>query len=75
MGPIELLFLVLIGLFGAHWRGAWLSARAGRHYHAACLRLFVIEFFTRYYVLGDRITTVLSKAWRIADPDQTLLWI
>ena len=50
MGPIEILFLVVIGLFGAIGVTTMLL-----------LALFIIEFFMAT-TLGDRVTGVLSNA-------------
>ena len=60
MGPIEILFLVLIGLFGAIGVVRGYQRELGVT-TMLLLALFMIEFFIAT-TLGDRVTGVLSNA-------------
>ena len=60
MGPIEILFLVLIGLFGAIGVVRGYQRELGVT-TMLLLALFIIEFFMAT-TLGDRVTGVLSNA-------------
>ena len=68
MGPIELLFLVVIGLFGAIGVVRGYQRELGVT-TMLLLTLFVIEFFMALR-LGDRITAALVEAWRTEDASQ-----
>ncbi len=60
MGPIEILFLVVIGLFGAIGVVRGYQRELGVT-TMLLLALFIIEFFMAT-TLGDRVTGVLSNA-------------